>query len=197
MMQNATPAIQRGIANIVGLSKDWVPFLRQGVDAMEAQKKAAADLGVTIDDDVIQKAKVFDTQWKTSIATWDLQFKASIASIMPLLVQMATLASEIIDGVGSVGSSVSRWTTPDDEKTKSQLNDQITDAARLRDMLESLHGDAASFGAFKARTLAGVLGLPEDATIPDRKSTRLNSSHQIISYAVFCLKKKKTSNMPC
>src|SRR5258708_29798806 len=27
----------------------------------------------------------------------------------------------------------------------------------------------------------------------DRKSTRLNSSHQIISYAVFCLKKKKDS----
>src|SRR5207244_10568935 len=27
----------------------------------------------------------------------------------------------------------------------------------------------------------------------DRKSTRLNSSHQIISYAVFCLKKKRTS----
>src|SRR5207244_11486976 len=26
----------------------------------------------------------------------------------------------------------------------------------------------------------------------DRRSTRLNSSHQIISYAVFCLKKKKT-----
>src|SRR5258708_36707145 len=28
----------------------------------------------------------------------------------------------------------------------------------------------------------------------DRKSTRLNSSHQIISYAVFCLKKKKINN---
>src|SRR5207244_4897164 len=27
----------------------------------------------------------------------------------------------------------------------------------------------------------------------DRKSTRLNSSHQIISYAVFCLKKKNTA----
>src|SRR5437588_8719686 len=26
---------------------------------------------------------------------------------------------------------------------------------------------------------------------PDRKSTRLNSSHTVISYAVFCLKKKK------
>src|SRR5437764_7586092 len=28
-------------------------------------------------------------------------------------------------------------------------------------------------------------------TRPDRKSTRLNSSHRCISYAVFCLKKKK------
>src|SRR5258708_18743838 len=28
-------------------------------------------------------------------------------------------------------------------------------------------------------------------SVTDRKSTRLNSSHQIISYAVFCLKKKK------
>src|SRR5207244_13147845 len=28
----------------------------------------------------------------------------------------------------------------------------------------------------------------------DRKSTRLNSSHQIISYAVFCLKKKKKTD---
>src|SRR5438132_4317850 len=28
----------------------------------------------------------------------------------------------------------------------------------------------------------------------DRKSTRLNSSHTVISYAVFCLKKKKTTN---
>src|SRR5256885_9845873 len=27
--------------------------------------------------------------------------------------------------------------------------------------------------------------------MPDRKSTRLNSSHLVISYAVFCLKKKK------
>src|SRR5256885_6724086 len=30
---------------------------------------------------------------------------------------------------------------------------------------------------------------------PDRKSTRLNSSHLVISYAVFCLKKKKRSKI--
>ena len=31
-------------------------------------------------------------------------------------------------------------------------------------------------------------------TFGDRKSTRLNSSHLVISYAVFCLKKKKNKN---
>src|SRR5258708_14509918 len=35
---------------------------------------------------------------------------------------------------------------------------------------------------------AGIGGAQVDSE--DRKSTRLNSSHQIISYAVFCLKKK-------
>src|SRR5256885_7452695 len=44
-----------------------------------------------------------------------------------------------------------------------------------------------------AQSLAG-LGLPLHAHLlglfPDRKSTRLNSSHLVISYAVFCLKKK-------
>src|SRR5436190_13226160 len=34
-------------------------------------------------------------------------------------------------------------------------------------------------------------GRPDFPVIQDRKSTRLNSSHTVISYAVFCLKKKK------
>src|SRR5256885_8588154 len=37
---------------------------------------------------------------------------------------------------------------------------------------------------------------PLDVSLPDvdRKSTRLNSSHLVISYAVFCLKKKKKNS---
>src|SRR5438552_6146064 len=41
-----------------------------------------------------------------------------------------------------------------------------------------------AFVAFNAALLIGL------SHLLDRKSTRLNSSHQIISYAVFCLKKK-------
>src|SRR2546430_13663194 len=47
-----------------------------------------------------------------------------------------------------------------------------------------------------ARVERGVRILEDDLHLPahlDRKSTRLNSSHSQISYAVFCLKKKKTT----
>src|SRR5256885_5411566 len=49
--------------------------------------------------------------------------------------------------------------------------------------------------------LAAVLGLAlagcgsDSTTAADRKSTRLNSSHLVISYAVFCLKKKKKKDI--
>src|SRR3712207_7671714 len=40
----------------------------------------------------------------------------------------------------------------------------------------------------------GAGGAEPGRGVRDRKSTRLNSSHANISYAVFCLKKKKTTN---
>src|SRR3712207_6851832 len=42
---------------------------------------------------------------------------------------------------------------------------------------------------------AGARPRARRAAQPDRKSTRLNSSHANISYAVFCLKKKKTTKI--
>src|SRR2546422_5000057 len=46
---------------------------------------------------------------------------------------------------------------------------------------------------FKSTDITGVeYGRTLELTDQDRKSTRLNSSHGYISYAVFCLKKKKT-----
>src|SRR5947207_12508599 len=48
--------------------------------------------------------------------------------------------------------------------------------------------DAAGVDATVARMKKE--GRPIAANVEDRKSTRLNSSHTVISYAVFCLKKK-------
>src|SRR5256886_7003648 len=51
----------------------------------------------------------------------------------------------------------------------------------------------AIFSVCKAYRSQAALGrIPQDT--PDRKSTRLNSSHSQISYAVFCLKKKNRTH---
>ena len=44
--------------------------------------------------------------------------------------------------------------------------------------------------------VVGETEVLQQIIIPDRKSTRLNSSHTVISYAVFCLKKKKPHPPP-
>lgn len=162
MMQNASPQVQQGIARIVGVSKDWIPFLKQGADAIEETKKSAEALGVIIDDDVIQQAKVFDREWRTAVAAWDLQFKASMNSILPLLVQLANLAAKVIDSVGAVSSEWMRLTTPDDQKTKAQLDQQISQVMELRDLVERADNE---FQKFKARNMRSMLGLPEDADL--------------------------------
>src|SRR6266498_1861258 len=79
------------------------------------------------------------------------------------------------------------------------------DASAARDLLErGWEGfrDLRSLAEITVRRgdrverLAGVLLLRAPSSLRDRKSTRLNSSHVRISYAVFCLKKKKKPTYP-
>src|SRR5689334_23826947 len=63
--------------------------------------------------------------------------------------------------------------SPEGSKTKTRWFDDVSND---------------SFQLFPATNNSVLL---VEITRPDRKSTRLNSSHSSISYAVFCLKKKK------
>src|SRR2546430_4849412 len=73
---------------------------------------------------------------------------------------------------------------------------------RVRHGQQRQHGSASELPGVGARQDQGAPrrqrgrrlshGRQDEAHRADRKSTRLNSSHSQISYAVFCLKKKKT-----
>src|SRR5436309_4754346 len=52
--------------------------------------------------------------------------------------------------------------------------------------------EQAKHKTYRPQTQADPARIEEAAALLDRKSTRLNSSHVKISYAVFCLKKKRT-----
>src|SRR5256885_12703804 len=56
--------------------------------------------------------------------------------------------------------------------------------------LVALGGAGLAFRLLVAGLLLGLARLLVGLAVLDRKSTRLNSSHLVISYAVFCLKKK-------
>src|SRR3712207_8485566 len=65
---------------------------------------------------------------------------------------------------------------------------ELVDVGVLRErQLAAGVGGAEQDPAHRVALVHAVVGRPED-----RKSTRLNSSHANISYAVFCLKKKNT-----
>src|SRR3712207_6947159 len=68
----------------------------------------------------------------------------------------------------------------------------------LQDLPAGVHGDllaqvALRDGRGDLGDVAHLVGQVARHGVEDRKSTRLNSSHANISYAVFCLKKKKIS----
>src|SRR5260221_861219 len=59
-------------------------------------------------------------------------------------------------------------------------------------VMPNLYGEYVWIGNICLHSVALKLWtMPGDILLEDRKSTRLNSSHTVISYAVFCLKKKK------
>src|SRR6266508_5847995 len=69
----------------------------------------------------------------------------------------------------------------------------IAPAVRIRPFPAITSVDGRSQRRMDAIHRVGVAGTAQrrDPAVADRKSTRLNSSHVAISYAVFCLKKKK------
>src|SRR5205814_10035683 len=76
----------------------------------------------------------------------------------------------------------------------TQINAQVpigVPAGQAQVVVTSQNGPSASFSVTVAATAPAIFFSPVAAVQKrDRKSTRLNSSHLGISYAVFCLKKK-------
>src|SRR2546426_2327746 len=70
-----------------------------------------------------------------------------------------------------------------DDEPKSKVEGPLTHSKSLAQLKVAIRRDLENL----LNTRCTIEPLPESR---DRKSTRLNSSHLVISYAVFCLKKK-------
>src|SRR5690625_6808004 len=77
-----------------------------------------------------------------------------------------------------------------DHEVPITLGRWVVEQVGLGDEVVDIPADLPEGDLEMARRIGGVEG--DGGALGDRKSTRLNSSHVAISYAVFCLKKKKT-----
>src|SRR3712207_3449851 len=99
----------------------------------------------------------------------------------------------------TLGPSLGAQTATADERDVLATVQRLFDAMRARDTaaMRSLFAPGARLVGVRTRQSGEVVmqeltaGQFADFVARDRKSTRLNSSHANISYAVFCLKKKK------
>src|SRR2546430_3778876 len=78
-------------------------------------------------------------------------------------------------------------------------SDRTMDEAGMRavPLINTVDGFKGRRGQHMKRTVMTLIVATAGVHAGDRKSTRLNSSHSQISYAVFCLKKKKNIQCLC
>lgn len=73
------------IAEAAGLTRDWVPLLEQGAEAIAKQASEARATGNIIDSDLIAKAKTFEQDWSAATERWSNLIKANAGSLIGLI----------------------------------------------------------------------------------------------------------------
>jgi hypothetical protein len=86
LIKNANnPGDELAIAQMLGFTKEWIPLLEQGGGAMSQLGAEAKAAGAVIDDETINKAADFDTQWRKSSVEFSSYMKATLLELLPYI----------------------------------------------------------------------------------------------------------------
>src|SRR5699024_6006692 len=136
-----------------------------------------------------KKNKKYPVQFKVSVIEYKLRIGESFNNIAlhfditepSLIYSLYKLChSKWIDGL-----SIPKWRPSKCTDLKKIADKKLTKKQQLEKEIELLRAE----NAYLKKLRASRINIPNRLR-KDRKSTRLNSSHVSISYAVFCLKKK-------
>src|SRR5438034_11428609 len=115
---------------------------------------------------------------------WSDGFRSTIPFLMIVLVTGGTgfVGRELVRELHGAGHSLRLLVRHPNSPAAQETATRFAAEVREGNVLDAASLPGALRGADAVIHLVGII---------DRKSTRLNSSHTVISYAVFCLKKKK------
>lgn len=94
------------IAEAAGLTKDWIPLLEQGADAIARQAAEASRTGAVIDSEIIAKARTFEQDWTAAVERWSTLIKSNAGQLIGLIDTLVSKAGAL---AGTIGSAVSNY----------------------------------------------------------------------------------------
>ncbi|WP_271673182.1 hypothetical protein [Bradyrhizobium sp. CCBAU 51627] len=94
-----TPQDQIAIAQMLGFTKEWIPFLEQAAHGFDGIRNAAEEAGVVVSEETIQKAVEFDERWRKSSVEWSMYMKAAFDEALPYLDSLIEKAAKFIKSV--------------------------------------------------------------------------------------------------
>lgn len=96
--------IRAKIAEMLGVSREWLRAIEQGPDALNRNMTEAERLGVVLDEATIKKAKEFEDGWRAAWLEFNTIGQAQIAGIAQGLSSLINKAAEFIRGWNELNS---------------------------------------------------------------------------------------------
>lgn len=118
------------IAEAAGLTRDWVPLLEQGAEAIDRQAAAAREAGVMIDSEVIRKAKDFERDWAVAVERWSTLIKSNAGAIIALIDTLIAKASGLAGMLGSALGEYSRRVQANEDLRNNGVGGASADTLR-------------------------------------------------------------------
>lgn len=153
------------IAEAAGLTRDWVPMLEQGADAIAKQAAEAQRTGNLIDSEIIAKAKTFEQDWTAATERWSNMIKANAGGLISLIDTLIAKAGGL---AGTIGDAVDKYA-----KRVSAVADIEQNGVKgaSRDSLEWVVGKGRAVGNTEA-DLAPAIKRLEELRELDRETAR-------------------------
>jgi membrane protease subunit (stomatin/prohibitin family) len=110
LMAGVSKDAQRAkIAQMLGLSREWIGALKDGPEAFERMAKEAVNAGAVIDADTIRKAKEFDDAWARALVRFKAGFTETLTDLGSAFADFWSDIADSAPGVSFINSILDKW----------------------------------------------------------------------------------------
>lgn len=129
------------IAETAGLTREWVPLLEKGADAMAKLGMEAYAAGAVLDRETIAKAKEFEKSWNDAVANFANNARTALLPILNILNELASAAGGLLGKLNNMAAAYSIRLKTEKGATGADLDS--AEAAYLRANRPTLNNEGS------------------------------------------------------